>query len=335
MLGGTRFTRMRTTHRSHRRTIVAEKTPDTVADVIIVGSGPAGYTAAIYAARAELEPIVFEGFAAGGLLMNTTVIENFPGFHEGIEGPKLMEEMRGQAERFGAELRTEEVDKIDLTGEIKTVESLGVTYGAKTIILAMGSAPRYLNVPGEEEFKARGVSACATCDGFFFKDKDIAVVGGGDSAMEEATYLTRFAKSVTLIHRRDEFRASPIMSERAEADPKIRFLMNSVIDEVQGENTLNNLRIKNTVTGELSDLPVEGLFVAIGHDPQSQLVRDQVEVDAKGYVKVDGRSSRTNIDGVFACGDLVDDHYQQAVTAAGSGCVAALDAQAWLMNHPS
>ena len=224
---------------------MAENTPDTTADVIIVGSGPAGYTAAIYAARAELKPLVFEGFAAGGLLMNTTVIENFPGFHEGIEGPKLMEEMRAQAEHFGADLRMEEVDKINLIGDVKTVESLGVTYSAKTIILAMGSTPRYLNVPGEEDFKARGVSACATCDGFFFKDKDIAVVGGGDSAMEEATYLTRFAQSVTLIHRRDEFRASPIMVERAEANPKIHLLMNSVIAEVQGDTTLNNLRIKN------------------------------------------------------------------------------------------
>ena len=314
---------------------MAENTPDTTADVIIVGSGPAGYTAAIYAARAELKPLVFEGFAAGGLLMNTTVIENFPGFHEGIEGPKLMEEMRAQAEHFGADLRMEEVDKINLIGDVKTVESLGVTYSAKTIILAMGSTPRYLNVPGEEDFKARGVSACATCDGFFFKDKDIAVVGGGDSAMEEATYLTRFAQSVTLIHRRDEFRASPIMVERAEANPKIHFLMNSVIAEVQGDTTLNNLRIKNTATGELSDLPVDGLFVAIGHEPQSQLVRDQIAVDAQGYVKVEGRTSHTSIDGVFACGDLVDSHYQQAITAAGSGCVAALDAQSWLINHAS
>ena len=314
---------------------MAENTPDTTADVIIVGSGPAGYTAAIYAARAELKPLVFEGFAAGGLLMNTTVIENFPGFHEGIEGPKLMEEMRAQAEHFGADLRMEEVDKINLIGDVKTVESLGVTYSAKTIILAMGSTPRYLNVPGEEDFKARGVSACATCDGFFFRDKDIAVVGGGDSAMEEATYLTRFAQSVTLIHRRDEFRASPIMVERAEANPKIHLLMNSVIAEVQGDTTLNNLRIKNTATGELSDLPVDGLFVAIGHEPQSQLVRDQIAVDAKGYVKVEGRTSHTSIDGVFACGDLVDSHYQQAITAAGSGCVAALDAQSWLINHAS
>ena len=229
----------------------------------------------------------------------------------------------------------EEVDKINLIGDVKTVESLGVTYSAKTIILAMGSTPRYLNVPGEEDFKARGVSACATCDGFFFKDKDIAVVGGGDSAMEEATYLTRFAQSVTLIHRRDEFRASTIMVERAEANPKIHLLMNSVIAEVQGDTTLNNLRIKNTATGELSDLPVDGLFVAIGHEPQSQLVRDQIAVDAKGYVKVEGRTSHTSIDGVFACGDLVDSHYQQAITAAGSGCVAALDAQSWLINHAS
>lgn len=303
---------------------------------LIIGSGPAGYTAAIYTSRANLNPVLYEGIEPGGQLTTTTEIDNYPGYPEGIDGNQLMGHMRKQAERFGADIRRGTVTRADLSSRpFHLVVDGEKQIEADSLIIATGASARYLGLPSETKYRGQGVSACATCDGFFFKDKDIAVVGGGDSAMEEATYLTRFAKSVTLIHRRDEFRASPIMSERAEADPKIRFLMNSVIDEVQGENTLNNLRIKNTVTGELSDLPVEGLFVAIGHDPQSQLVRDQVEVDAKGYVKVDGRSSRTNIDGVFACGDLVDDHYQQAVTAAGSGCVAALDAQAWLMNHPS
>lgn len=306
---------------------------NTIADVIIIGSGPAGYTAAIYAARAGLKPVVFEGFEAGGLLTQTTLVENFPGFRKGIMGPELMEEMRAQAEFFGADLRPMMVDEVDLTDDIKAVSSFGEKFQAKTVILAMGSTPRYLGVPGEEEFKARGVSACATCDGFFFKDKDIAVIGGGDSAMEEANFLTRFAKSVTIIHRRDEWRASPIMAQRAADNEKIKFLMNSIVTEIQGDKSVNNLRIKNTVTGEESDLPVEGVFMSIGHDPQSEILQGQVELDAKGYVKVANRSSITSVDGVFAAGDLIDPKYQQAVTAAGSGCVAALDAQDWLMQH--
>lgn len=307
--------------------------PNEIADVIIIGSGPAGYTAAIYAARAGLKPVVFEGFEAGGLLTQTTLVENFPGFRKGIMGPELMEEMRAQAEAFGADLRPQMVDEVDLTGDIKTVSCFGEETRAKTVILAMGSKPRYLGVPGEEEFKARGVSACATCDGFFFKDKDIAVVGGGDSAMEEANFLTRFASSVTIIHRRDEWRASPIMAKRAAENEKIKFLMNSVVTEIQGDKSVTNLRIKNTVTGEMSDLPVEGVFMSIGHDPQSEILQGQVDLDEKGYVKVAYRSSITNLDGVFAAGDLIDPKYQQAVTAAGSGCIAALDAQDWLMQH--
>ncbi|HHY07470.1 MAG TPA: thioredoxin-disulfide reductase [Corynebacteriales bacterium] len=304
-----------------------------IADVIVIGSGPAGYTAAIYAARAGLKPLVFEGFEAGGLLTQTTMVENFPGFREGIMGPELMDEMRAQSETFGADLRPQNVDEVDLTGDVKKVWSEGEEYHAKTVILAMGSKPRYLDIPGEEEFKARGVSACATCDGFFFRDKDIAVVGGGDSAMEEANFLTRFAKSVTIIHRRDEWRASPIMAKRAAENEKIKFLMNSIVTEIQGDNSVNNLRIKNTVTGEMSDLPVEGVFMSIGHDPQSEMLKGQLETDEKGYVKVANRTSVTSLDGVFAAGDLIDPKYQQAVTAAGSGCVAALDAQDWLMQH--
>ncbi|MFY9190479.1 MAG: thioredoxin-disulfide reductase [Lawsonella sp.] len=304
-----------------------------IADVIVIGSGPAGYTAAIYAARAGLKPLVFEGFEAGGLLTQTTMVENFPGFREGIMGPELMDEMRAQSETFGADLRPQNVDEVDLTGDVKKVWSEGEEYHAKTVILAMGSKPRYLDISGEEEFKARGVSACATCDGFFFRDKDIAVVGGGDSAMEEANFLTRFAKSVTIIHRRDEWRASPIMAKRAAENEKIKFLMNSIVTEIQGDNSVNNLRIKNTVTGEMSDLPVEGVFMSIGHDPQSEMLKGQLETDEKGYVKVANRTSVTSLDGVFAAGDLIDPRYQQAVTAAGSGCVAALDAQDWLMQH--
>lgn len=304
-----------------------------IADVIVIGSGPAGYTAAIYAARAGLKPLVFEGFEAGGLLTQTTMVENFPGFREGIMGPELMDEMRAQSETFGADLRPQNVDEVDLTGDVKKVWSEGEEYHAKTVILAMGSKPRYLDISGEEEFKARGVSACATCDGFFFRDKDIAVVGGGDSAMEEANFLTRFAKSVTIIHRRDEWRASPIMAKRAAENEKIKFLMNSIVTEIQGDNSVNNLRIKNTVTGEMSDLPVEGVFMSIGHDPQSEMLKGQLETDEKGYVKVANRTSLTSLDGVFAAGDLIDPRYQQAVTAAGSGCVAALDAQDWLMQH--
>ncbi|GAA0507912.1 thioredoxin-disulfide reductase [Saccharopolyspora subtropica] len=304
-----------------------------VRNVIIVGSGPAGYTAAVYAARAELEPLVFEGTQFGGALMTTTEVENYPGFRDGIMGPDLMEQMRAQAERFGAELRAEDVERLDLTGEVKTVLANGVEYHAKAVILAMGAAARYLGVPGEERLLGRGVSACATCDGFFFRDQDIAVVGGGDSAMEEATFLTRFARSVTIIHRREEFRASKIMLERARANEKIKWLTNKVVTEVVGDTSVSGLKLRDTVTGETSDLEVTGMFVAIGHDPRSQLVRDQVTVDAEGYVQVQQPTTHTGIPGVFAAGDLVDHTYRQAITAAGSGCAAAIDAERWLAEH--
>ncbi|MEV5536935.1 thioredoxin-disulfide reductase [Saccharopolyspora shandongensis] len=306
---------------------------DDVRNVIIVGSGPAGYTAAVYAARAELEPLVFEGTQFGGALMTTTEVENFPGFREGIMGPDLMQEMRSQAERFGAELRAEDVERLDLSGEVKTVLANGVEYRAKAVILAMGAAARYLGVPGEERLLGRGVSACATCDGFFFRDQDIAVIGGGDSAMEEATFLTRFARSVTIIHRREEFRASKIMLERARANEKIKWLTNKAITEVIGDTTVNSLKLRDTVTGEVSELDVSGMFVAIGHDPRSELVRDQVSVDDEGYVQVQQPTTHTGIPGVFAAGDLVDHTYRQAITAAGSGCSAAMDAERWLAEH--
>ncbi|MCI2423997.1 thioredoxin-disulfide reductase [Saccharopolyspora sp. K220] len=304
-----------------------------VRNVIIVGSGPAGYTAAVYAARAELEPLVFEGTQFGGALMTTTDVENYPGFRDGIMGPDLMEQMRAQAERFGAELRAEDVERLDLTGEIKTVLANGVEYRAKTVILAMGAAARYLGVPGEEKLLGRGVSACATCDGFFFRDQDIAVIGGGDSAMEEATFLTRFARSVTIIHRREEFRASKIMLERARANEKIKWRTNALVAEVLGDTTVTGLKLRDTITGETSELDVTGMFVAIGHDPRSQLVRDQVTVDSEGYVQVQQPTTHTGIPGVFAAGDLVDHTYRQAVTAAGSGCAAAIDAERWLAEH--
>ncbi|MDA3628578.1 thioredoxin-disulfide reductase [Saccharopolyspora sp. WRP15-2] len=304
-----------------------------VRNVIIVGSGPAGYTAAVYAARAELEPLVFEGTQFGGALMTTTDVENFPGFKEGIMGPDLMEQMRSQAERFGAELRAEDVERLDLEGEIKTVLANGVEYRAKAVVLAMGAAARYLNVPGEEKLLGHGVSACATCDGFFFRDQDIAVIGGGDSAMEEATFLTRFARSVTIIHRRDEFRASRIMLERARANDKIKWLTNKAVTEVVGDGSVSGLKLRDTVTGETSDLDVTGMFVAIGHDPRSQLVRDQVTVDDEGYVQVQQPTTHTGVPGVFAAGDLVDHTYRQAITAAGSGCAAAIDAERWLAEH--
>ncbi|MFI0466559.1 thioredoxin-disulfide reductase [Saccharopolyspora sp. 5N102] len=304
-----------------------------VRNVIIVGSGPAGYTAAVYAARAELEPLVFEGTQFGGALMTTTEVENFPGFREGIMGPDLMQEMRSQAERFGAELRAEDVERLDLTGEVKTVLANGVEYRAKAVILAMGAAARYLGVPGEERLLGRGVSACATCDGFFFRDQDIAVIGGGDSAMEEATFLTRFARSVTIIHRREEFRASKIMLERARANEKIKWLTNKAVTEVVGDTTVNGLKLRDTVTGGTSELDVSGMFVAIGHDPRSELVRDQVNVDDEGYVQVQQPTTHTGLPGVFAAGDLVDHTYRQAITAAGSGCSAAMDAERWLAEH--
>ncbi|WP_282776914.1 MULTISPECIES: thioredoxin-disulfide reductase [unclassified Nocardia] len=304
-----------------------------VRDLIIVGSGPAGYTAAVYAARAELEPLLFEGTQFGGALMTTTEVENFPGFRDGIMGPDLMEEMREQAKRFGADIRTEDVDELDLTGPIKKVVVGGETHEAYAVILAMGSAARYLGVPGEQKLLGRGVSACATCDGFFFKGQDIVVVGGGDSAMEEATFLTKFASSVTIVHRREEFRASRIMLERAKANEKIRFVLNSEVVEVNGENSVTSLTLRDTRTGETSEFPATGLFVAIGHDPRSELVRGQVELDGEGYVQVQGQSTYTSLPGVFAAGDLVDHTYRQAITAAGTGCRAAIDAERWLAEQ--
>ena len=308
-----------------------------VRNVIIIGSGPAGYTAAIYAARAELSPLLFEGaVTAGGALMNTTEVENFPGFPEGVMGPELMESLRAQAVRFGTEMITDDVTAVDLTGEIKSVtDGEGRTYQAKAVILAMGSGYRELGVEGEKRLSGHGVSWCATCDGFFFRQQNIAVVGGGDSALEEATFLTRFADKVTLVHRRDELRGSKIMQERAHANPKIEFAWNSEVAEIKGADKLESLVLRDTRTGETRDLPVTGLFVAIGHDPRSELVRGQVDLDDEGYVTPQGRSSRTNLDGVFACGDLVDHTYRQAITAAGSGCQAALDAERWLAHHES
>ncbi|MBD0862831.1 thioredoxin-disulfide reductase [Gordonia sp. zg691] len=302
-------------------------------DVIIIGSGPAGYTAAIYAARAELSPIVFEGTQFGGALMTTTEVENFPGFQTGIQGPALMDEMREQALRFGADLRMEDVDTVRLTGPIKEVEVGGEVFRARAVILAMGAAARYLGVEGEQQLLGRGVSACATCDGFFFKDQDIAVVGGGDSAMEEATFLTKFARSVSLVHRRDEFRASKIMLERARANDKIRFVTNAAVQSVLGDGSVSGLKIEDTRTGEVSTLDVTGMFVAIGHDPRSELVRGQVDLDDEGYVRVQGRTTHTSLPGVFAAGDLVDHTYRQAITAAGSGCSAAIDAERWLAEQ--
>ncbi|MGH3565368.1 MAG: thioredoxin-disulfide reductase [Pseudonocardia sp.] len=304
--------------------------PDEVHELIIIGSGPAGYTAAVYAARAQLTPLVFEGTQFGGALMTTTEVENYPGFTDGIMGPELMEQMRNQAARFGAQLRTEDVDEVSLTGEIKIVTANGVAYRARAVVLAMGAAARYLHVPGEQQLLGRGVSSCATCDGFFFRGQDIAVIGGGDSAMEEATFLTRFARSVTIVHRREEFRSSRIMLERARNDPKMAWRTNSEVVEVLGEGSVSALRLRDTVTGAESTLDVTGMFVAIGHDPRSELVRDVLTTDAAGYVQVETPSTRTAVPGVFACGDLVDHTYRQAITAAGSGCAAAIDAERWL-----
>ncbi len=314
---------------------MTEASPDTpiIHDVAIVGSGPAGYTAAIYAARADLQPIVFEGIEFGGSLMTTTEVENYPGFAEGIMGPELMEQMRTQAERFGADLRMELVDRLEVDGEIKKIFVGDEEFQARTVILAMGSAPRYLGVPGEQELLGRGVSSCATCDGFFFRDQDIAVIGGGDSAMEEALFLTRFAKSVMVVHRREEFRASAIMLERARANEKITFVTNAVVDRVLSEdNKVSGLELKDTVTGETRQVDVAAMFVAIGADPRSELVKGQVDTDASGHVLVAHPSTKTNVPGVFAVGDLVDDHYQQAITAAGSGARAAIDAQHYLVS---
>jgi thioredoxin reductase (NADPH) len=304
-----------------------------VHDLIIVGSGPAGYTAAVYAARAELKPLLFEGTQFGGALMTTTEVENFPGFREGIMGPDLMEQMRDQAARFGADIRTEDVDELDLRGPIKKVVVNGETHSARAVILAMGSAARYLDVPGEQDFLGRGVSACATCDGFFFKNQDIVVVGGGDSAMEEATFLTKFASSVTLVHRRETFRASAIMLDRAKANDKISFRLDTEVTEVHGDNGVTSLTLRDTKTGELSTMAATGLFVAIGHDPRSELVAGQVDRDDEGYVTVDGASTITSLSGVFAAGDLVDHTYRQAITAAGTGCRAAIDAERWLADQ--
>ncbi len=305
---------------------------DDLRDVIIIGSGPAGYTAAVYAARARLAPIVLEGsVTAGGALMNTTDVENYPGFADGIMGPALMDQMRRQADRFGAELITDDAVSISLDGPVKTVvDGSGRTYRAKSVILAMGSGYRELGLPDEKRLSGHGVSWCATCDGFFFRDQEIAVVGGGDSAIEEATFLTRFASRVHLIHRRDELRASKVMQERAFNDPKIVFEWNSQVVAVNGDEKVSSVTLADTRTGEQRDLAVTGLFVAIGHDPRSELVRDQVAVDPEGYVLVDAPSTRTNVAGVFACGDLVDHTYRQAITAAGTGCAAALDAERFL-----
>ncbi|MDO4928149.1 MAG: thioredoxin-disulfide reductase [Corynebacterium sp.] len=311
-------------------TAPTESGNDTIHELIIIGSGPAGYTAALYSARAELAPVVFEGIEYGGSLMTTTEVENFPGFRDGIMGPDLMEEMRAQAERFGADLRPELVTKVELEGDIKQVWVDNERYQAKAVILATGSAPRYLGIPGEQELLGRGVSACATCDGFFFKDKPIVVIGGGDSAMEEALFLTKFGESVTIVHRREEFRASPIMLERAQQHEDITIMTNKAVEQVLGENQVTGLQLRDTQTGELSEIPAAAMFVAIGHDPRSEMFRDVVTTDDSGYVFVEHPSTKTNIPGVFAIGDLVDSHYQQAITAAGSGCRGAIDAQNYL-----
>jgi thioredoxin reductase (NADPH) len=303
-------------------------------DVVIVGSGPAGYTAAIYAARAQLEPVMYEGsVTAGGALMNTTEVENFPGFTDGIMGPDLMDAMRKQAARFGTKLITDDIVEMDLKGSVKTLkDGSGNTLQAKSVILAMGSAYREIGLENEKRLSGRGVSWCATCDGFFFRDQEIAVVGGGDSAVEEATFLTKFASKVTLIHRRDSLRASKIMADRAKANPKIEFLWNTEVTDVLGEAKMEALQLKNTLTGAVTKRDFGALFVAIGHIPRSELITTQVALDAEGYVKVEGRSTKTNIEGVFACGDLVDHTYRQAITAAGSGCQAALDAEKFLSH---
>lgn len=305
-----------------------------VKNLVIIGSGPAGYTAAIYAARAQLQPLIYEGsVTAGGALMNTTEVENFPGFAEGVMGPELMESMRKQVQRFDAELVTDDIIEANLAGDIKTVkDGSGRTIQSRAVILAMGSAYRELGLPNEKRLSGHGVSWCATCDGFFFRGQDIAVVGGGDSAVEEATFLTRFANSVTMIHRRDSLRASKIMVERALSNPKITFAWNSEVVEILGEQKVSGVQLRNTQSGELSTLNITGLFVAIGHDPRNELIRGQIDLDDNGYVKVDGRSTRTNLPGVFACGDLVDHTYRQAITAAGSGCQAALDAERFLAH---
>ena len=300
-------------------------------DVVIVGSGPAGYTAAIYAARAQLRPVILAGsLTAGGALMNTTEVENYPGFIEGIMGPELMNQMQEQAERFGADIRYEDVTALELEGDVKRITTSDGAYEARTVIISTGSEHRHLGIDGEERLSGHGVSYCATCDGFFFKDQDIVVVGGGDSAMEEATFLTRFARSVTVVHRRDELRASAVMAKRAQEDPKISFAWNSRVVELDGEDSLTGVTLEDTVTGDRRRLEATGLFLAIGQVPRSELVAEALELDEAGYIKVEAPSQRTRIPGVFACGDVADPTYQQAITAAGSGCRAALDAQHYL-----
>ncbi len=305
-----------------------------IREVIVIGSGPAGYTAAIYTARANLRPLVFEGaVTAGGALMNTTEVENFPGFEEGIQGPDLMLAMRAQAERFGAELVRDDVVSVDLSGPVKVVvDAEGGEHRARSVILSMGSAYRELGLPDEQRLSGHGVSWCATCDGAFFRDQDLLVVGGGDSAMEEATFLTRFARSVTVVHRRDELRASKIMVDRAMADPRISFAWNSEVVALHGDPKLSGVTMRDTVTGQEREVEVTGLFIAVGHDPRNELIQGQVDLDGAGYVLAKGRSTLTNLDGVFACGDLVDHTYRQAITAAGSGCSAALDAERYLAH---
>jgi thioredoxin reductase (NADPH) len=306
---------------------------ENVRNLIIVGSGPAGYTAAVYAARANLKPLLIEGVESGGALMTTTEVENFPGFPDGVMGPELMDQMRKQAERFGTEFITDNATRVELAGDVKSVWVGDQEYRARAVILTTGSAWRPLGVPGEQELLGHGVSSCATCDGFFFKGQRIVVVGGGDSAMEEATFLTRFAEHVTIIHRRDEFRASKIMAERALANEKISVEWNTVIDEVLGtDGKVSGIRVHNVITGESREIAATGVFVAIGHDPRSDMFRGQVELDDEGYVKVDAPSTRTDIPGVFAAGDLVDHTYRQAITAAGTGCTAALDAERFLAH---
>jgi thioredoxin reductase (NADPH) len=307
-----------------------------VRNVIIIGSGPAGYTAAIYAARARLDPLVFEGsVTAGGALMQTTDVENFPGFPDGVLGPELMESLRKQAERFGAELVPDDVVSVDLKASPKVVQTSDETLYAKSVIVATGSRYRELGVPGEKELSGHGVSWCATCDGFFFREQDIAVIGGGDSAMEEATFLTRFAKSVTVVHRRDSLRASRIMQDRAYDNPKIKFLWDSEVVAMEGDQKITGLRVRNVKTGEESVVPVSGVFIAIGHDPRSELFTGQLETNPEGYLVVDHPTTKTAIEGVFACGDVVDHVYRQAVTAAGTGCSAAIDAERWLASQES
>lgn len=303
-----------------------------IRNVVIVGSGPSGYTAAIYAARAGLNPLVIAGsVTAGGALMNTTEVENFPGFVEGIQGPELMTTLQAQAEKFGAEVVFDDVVALELTGDIKTVTTgMGEVHQARAVILAMGSAYREIGIDDEKRLSGKGVSWCATCDGFFFRGQDVVVVGGGDSAMEEATFLTRFANKVTIVHRREELRASKVMADRAKADPKIEFAWNSAVEALEGTDKLSGVRLRNLVTGGESIIPATGLFVAIGHDPRNELVKGVVDLDDAGYVVTQGSTTLTNLPGVFACGDLVDSRYRQAITAAGTGCAAALDAQRWL-----